>query len=226
MFLGHYGLGFMAKKAARGPSLGTLFLAAQFIDLLWPVLLILGIEQVEIMPGDTRVTPLHFSYYPYSHSLIMVLLYGMIFASVYYLIKKNLKGALILAVLVLSHWILDLITHRPDLPLWPGAGSPHAGIGLWNFFIGTVIVELGIFGFGIFYYLRSTKVSGKAGSYLLWAQVIFLLIIYGAAIFSPPPPETKAVAISGLFQWLIVAWGYWIDKFRVIAHDRGEEAKR
>jgi len=115
MFIGHYGIGLAAKNVARRPSLGTLFLAAQFIDLLWPVFLLLGIEQVEIIAGDTKVTPLHFSYYPYSHSLFMVLIYGVVFATLYYLLRKNWKGALILAILVLSHWILDLITHRSDL---------------------------------------------------------------------------------------------------------------
>jgi membrane-bound metal-dependent hydrolase YbcI (DUF457 family) len=120
MFIGHFGTAFAAKKIVPQPSLGTLILAAQFIDLLWPVLLLLGFEKVAIDPGNTTVTPLDFYHYPISHSLLGVLGWGVLLGVVYYLIKKNWKSSLVLGTLVLSHWLLDLLTHRPDLPLIPG----------------------------------------------------------------------------------------------------------
>ena len=118
MFIGHFGVGFGAKKIDNKPSLGTLFLAAQFVDLLWPFLLILGIEKVEITPGITAFNPLDFTYYPFSHSLFGMLVWAVLFGVIYFLFKKNFKSALLLGVLVISHWVLDLIVHIPDLPIF------------------------------------------------------------------------------------------------------------
>ncbi|MGB5848714.1 MAG: hypothetical protein WBH40_09520, partial [Ignavibacteriaceae bacterium] len=106
MFIGHFGVGFAAKKFVKKTSLGTLFLATQFIDLLWPFFVIFGIEKVAIDPGNTAFTPLDFIYYPFSHSLLGVLIWAILFGVVYYFIIKDLKTSLILGILVLSHWIL------------------------------------------------------------------------------------------------------------------------
>jgi len=119
MLIGHFGIGFAAKRVAPKASLGTLFIASQFIDLLWPVLVLLGIEQVKIDPGNTVVTPLDFSYYPYSHSLLTVLVWSLLIGFIYFIVKKNKAVSIYLGALVLSHWLLDLIAHRPDLPLVP-----------------------------------------------------------------------------------------------------------
>src|SRR6186997_681775 len=121
MFIGHFGVAFAAKRPAPRVSLGTLFLAAQFIDLLWPVLLLLGVERVRIAPGITRVTPLDFEHYPISHSLLAVLGWAVLVGGAHFLLRRERRAALIVAALVLSHWVLDLLMHRPDLPLAPGA---------------------------------------------------------------------------------------------------------
>src|SRR5512145_681024 len=117
MFLGHFALGFGAKVVARRVSLGALFLAAQFIDLLWPIFLLLGIERVRIEPGATVVTPLVFEHYPYSHSLLAVLGWAVLLGVLYLVLKRDRLGAVVMGALVLSHWLLDLMVHRPDLPL-------------------------------------------------------------------------------------------------------------
>ncbi len=121
MFVGHFGVGLGLKTVVPAVSLGTLFLAAQFIDLLWPSLLLVGLEHVEIAPGITRVTPLDFVNYPISHSLLAVLGWAVLFALTYLLTRRHRLGAVICGVAVLSHWLLDLVTHRPDLPLYPAA---------------------------------------------------------------------------------------------------------
>ena len=131
MFIGHFGVGLGAKKAAPGISLGTLFLASQFLDLLWPTLLLFGWEHVKIQPGITDLVPLNFTDYPYSHSLLFAILWGIVIGGIYLLVKKNFRGAIILALCVLSHWVLDLPVHRPDLPLFPGSAM-FVGFGLWN----------------------------------------------------------------------------------------------
>ncbi len=213
MFIGHYGAGFAGKKFDKSPSLGTYFMAAQLVDLLWPLFLLLGIERVKIESGNTAVTPLDFVYYPFSHSLIGVIFWALLFGLVYFLFKKNIKAAFVLGLIVISHWFLDLIVHRPDLPIIFGVDL-KVGFGLWNSLIGTVIVEGLIFIGGLFIYLKSTKAKNKTGKYALWGLVIFLVAIYISNLFGPPPDSTGAIGIVGNAQWLIVLWGYWIDKNR------------
>ncbi len=213
MFLGHFGVGFGAKAAAPKTSLGTLFLAAQFVDLLWPTFLLVGLETVEIAPGITTVTPLDFTNYPITHSLVAALLWASLFAAAYYLLRRYPKGAWICGAAVLSHWLLDLLTHRPDLPLAPGTEA-RAGLGLWNSLPATLVVEFAIFAIGVWLYLRSTRALDRRGSVALWSLVGFLLFIYFSNIFGPPPPSTAAIAWLGQTQWLLVIWAFWIDRHR------------
>jgi hypothetical protein len=215
MFIGHFALGLAAKKVAPKPSLGTLFLAAQFIDLLWPLLLLLGLERVLIEPGNTVVTPLNFTHYPISHGFLSVVIWGIVVGGFYFLLKKDKKTAFWLGILVVSHWILDLLTHRPDLPLMPGSDL-KIGLGLWDSLFGTILIEGGIFAFGIYYYLKVTKAKNKTGVWSFWTLVVFLLLIYISNLFGPPPPAVEPIAYIGFAQWLLVAWGYWIDRNREV----------
>lgn len=215
MFIGHFGVGFGAKKIISKPSLGTLFFASQFIDLLWPLFLLLGIEQVKIDPGNTVVTPLNFIYYPFSHSFIGVLIWAILFGAIYYFIKKDLKVAIWLGILVTSHWILDLLTHRPDLPILFN-NEIMVGLGLWNSLIATIVVEGSIFAAGIYFYLKVTSSKNRIGTVAFWALIVFLVISYLSNLFGPPPPSEDPIGIIGLSQWLLIAWGYWIDKNRAV----------
>jgi membrane-bound metal-dependent hydrolase YbcI (DUF457 family) len=216
MFIGHFGLGFGAKKAAPSVSLGTLFLACQFADLLWPTLVLLGIERVEILPGATTMTPLDFVSYPYSHSLVALSLWGIAFGAVYMLIRRaRATAAVTLALLVVSHWVLDYVTHRPDMPLTLH-GPERVGLGLWRSRPGTLFVELTIFAVGIALYVRETTPRDRIGSIGLWSLVAFLLVVYVASAFGPPPPSPAAVAWSAQAMWLLVVWGYWVDRHRKV----------
>jgi len=215
MFIGHYGIGFAAKRIGQKASLGTLFMASQFIDLIWPIFLLLGIERVEIDPGNTAFTPLDFVYYPFTHSLIGVLFWAVLFGVVYYSIRKNMRGSILLGGLVLSHWLLDLLTHRPDLALMPGSGY-KMGLGLWNSVILSIAVEALIFVGGAFVYLKTTRSINRRGKYNFWGLFLFLTVAYILNIFGPPPESTGPIALVGLFQWLLVVWAYWIDRNRTI----------
>lgn len=215
MFIGHFGLAFGAKRAAPAASLGTLFAACQFADLLWPTLVLLGYERVEILPGATRVTPLDFVSYPYSHSLLALGAWAAIGGLVYYAIRRaRISAAITVALLVVSHWLLDYASHRPDMPLTLG-GAERVGLGLWNSVPGTLAVELAIFAAGVLLYLRETTPRDRIGSVGLWSLVIFLVAVYLANVFGPPPPSAAAVAWSAQAMWLLVAWGYWIDQHRI-----------
>ncbi|HKK46590.1 MAG TPA: hypothetical protein VJ964_13780 [Balneolaceae bacterium] len=216
MFIGHFGVGLGAKKSAPKISLGTLFLSAQFLDLLWPTFLLLGWEHVKVQPGITKMTPLNFTDYPLSHSLVMACVWGIVIGGIYFLIKRKYRGALILGLCAVSHWILDLIVHRPDLPLYPG-GSIMAGFGLWNYPAAEIIVEGLIFFIGLWLYVRSTESKNKVGTYGFWGLIIFLILVHAGNIFGSPPPNATAIAWVGESQWILIIWAYWIDHNRSAA---------
>lgn len=214
MFLGHYALGFGAKRVAPSVSLGTLFLACQFADLLWPTLLVLGLERVEIDPGNTLVTPLDFVSYPYSHSLVMLLVWAGALALLYRAIRGPQPVAMAtVAGLVLSHFVLDVVTHRPDMPITI-SGTTKIGLGLWNYPGTTLAVESVMFLAGAGLYTAATRERDRAGKIGLLALITTLAAIYFAALYGPPPPNTRAIAIVGHLSWLFVAWAYWIDSHR------------
>jgi hypothetical protein len=212
MFLGHFGVALAAKKAAPKTSLGTLVLAAQFADMLWPIFLLLGWEQVRIVPGDTRVTPLEFVSYPYSHSLLAQLLWGAALGIAYFAFRREARGALVAAALVPSHWLLDFVAHRPDMPLVPGGA--RYGLGMWSSLPLTLFVECVLYAAGIAVYLNMTRAKDRAGNYALWSLLIFLVVAYFASLFGPPPPSVNALAGSALAIWLTVPWAAWADRHR------------
>jgi len=213
MFIGHFAVGLGAKKAAPNISLGTMFMAAQFVDLLWPLFLLLGWEHAHINPGNTVVTPLDFYDYPITHSLIGALLWSCAFGGVYYAIRRNTRSALIVGGVVFSHWILDFVTHRPDLSLGLG-GNTYFGLGLWNSLVWTLIVEVGMFTIGIVLYLQTTCAKDRIGSIGFWALVGLLGVLYVANLFGPPPPDMSSIAVVGNAAWLFVLWAYWVDRHR------------
>ena len=214
MFIGHFAIGFAAKRAAPAVSLGTLFLASQLADLLWPNLVLLGIERFEIQPGATAVTPIDFVSYPISHSLVALCLWAAAFAGLYWALRRRGPVApLTIAAVVLSHWVLDVVTHRPDMPLTLGDGR-RVGMGLWNSVAGTVVVETLLFAAGVAAYATITRARDRIGSIALWLLVGFLFAISLANLASPPPPSTSAVAWTAQAMWLLVLWGYWVDRHR------------
>jgi hypothetical protein len=214
MFLGHYALAFGAKKVAPMVSLGTLFLACQFADLLWPTFVALGIEVVEIDPGNTVVTPLNFVSYPYSHSFVALVGWSAVFALAYRTIRGWHPVAIAtIAALVFSHYVLDVITHRPDMPITL-AGSRRLGFGLWNYPGTTLAVESALFIIGTTIYVSVTRARDRFGRIGLYALIVVVVAIYFAALYGPPPPSASAVVIAGHLSWLFVIWAYWVDRHR------------
>jgi hypothetical protein len=214
VFLGHFAAGLAAKKLTPYTSLGTLLLSAQLLDLIWPSLLMNGVESVKIAPGITAVTPLDFVHYPWSHSLTMAAVWALLFSGLYTFIRRYPRGGVVLLVLVLSHWVFDVVTHRPDLPLLP-FGGPVVGLGLWHWRWATVAVEALMFGLGLYVYAVNTEPVDAIGSRAFVAFAVALVAIYASTLFGPPPPDVKTLAWVGQAQWLLVAWGYWLDRHRV-----------
>lgn len=214
MFIGHYALGFATKKAAPAVSLGMLFLAVQWLDLLWPTLLLLGLEEVVIAPGYTAFTPLHFTHYPISHSLLTSLGWSLLLALLYFAFTRNKKGTAIVALAVISHWFLDWLVHVPDLPLTPAENS-FAGLGLWNYPSATLLLEGSLYLIGFGMYWRNTKATDRTGRFGLWALAALLVVFYLGNVYGPPPPSVTAIAWAGQGMWLLVLFGWWVDKHRI-----------
>lgn len=214
MFVGHAALALAAKAKAPRLSLGVLLGASFGIDLLWPVFLLLGLEQVRVAPGITAFTPLDFTSYPWSHSLLLVLVWAGLAGTVSGRVTRSRSAGLLVAALVLSHWALDAISHRPDLPLWPGAGAPLVGLRLWDSVPATFLVEGGLFAGGIAIYLKVTRATGPIGSLGLVALLLLCAVIWATGPYAPPPPGAAAVAWGALATWLLPAWGWWADRHR------------
>ncbi len=213
MFIGHLALGFAAKRVTPRVSLAMLLIASQWADTLWPVFVGLGIEQVRIDPGNTAFTPLDFVSYPYSHSLLALGVWGLTVGVAYRGIAGGRRTVWVLGALVVSHWVLDWITHRPDMPLYPG--SAKYGLGLWNSVPATIGIETAMYAAGLWIYAHATRARDGIGHWGFLALAAFLMLAYVVNIVSPPPPSPTAIAIAGLAAAVVLgAWAWWVDQHR------------
>jgi hypothetical protein len=222
MFIGHFAVGFAAKKFAPRASLAILLAAPLFSDILWPVFLLLGWEHVRIDPGNTRYTPLDLYDYPWSHSLLMNAIWATAFSLLYWAWKHDSAGTVVVWLGVISHWVLDWITHRPDMPLYPG-GRGRYGLGLWNSVAGTMSVELAMFVFGVWIYARVTRVRDRVGRFAFWAYVTLLLLLYVGDRFGGMPASASEIAWTGIIAtFILLIWAWWFDAHRDFVLGREE----
>jgi membrane-bound metal-dependent hydrolase YbcI (DUF457 family) len=214
MFIGHNAVAFAAKRVAPRTSLGTLTAAVMLLDLIWPIFLLLGVEHVRIHRGITKFAPLDFYDYPWTHSLAMSAVWGVLFGLGYFAITRYARGAMVIAVCVISHWVLDFIVHRPDLPLWPH--GRRVGLGLWNSPVATIGIESAMFAIAILIYRDFTRPRDRIGSIGFWLFVIVLAAIYIANASGAPPPNWQTVAYLALSGWLLPFWAGWFDRHREV----------
>ncbi len=215
MFIGHLALAFAAKPVVPRVSLAVLFVAVQLADILWPIFVAAGLEHVRIDPGNTVVTPLDFISYPYSHSLVFLVIWGLAFGALYRSAERWRVALVTLAALVVSHWFLDFITHRADMPIYPG--SAKYGLALWNSKLATVAVEVPMFAAGLWIYMRTTKAKDAIGRWAFAALAAFLALAYIANLTGPPPPSVTALWISAFVGAAVLAlWSWWADKHREV----------
>jgi len=207
MFIGHFAVGYAAKRWAPNLSLAVLFASAIFADLLWPVLVALGLEHVRIAPGITASTPLEFISYPYSHSLLTLALFGALLGWIVSALGRRPLVAIVLA-LVVSHWVLDVITHIPDMPLYPG--GPKFGLGLWNSVPVTLVVETVMFGVGVWIYAAATNARDAIGKWAFAGLTAFLFIGFIVNANGTPPPSVTALWIMALALGALTIWLAWL----------------
>jgi hypothetical protein len=204
--------------------LGTLLLAVQWADLLWPVLLLLGIGHVRVVPGLMKASALELYDYPWSHSLVALMAWGTLFGAVHWRARRDARAAFVIGACVVSHWFLDVAMHRPDMPVL--ARGPYVGVGLWNSIPGTLAVEGLLYAIGITLYAAKTRAKDRTGMWSLWFLLGLLTALWLGALFGTPPPNDRVLAIGGLAGWLVVPWGYWIDRHRVARSDESLWARR
>lgn len=212
MFAGHLAVAMAAKHVEPRAPLGTLVAASFGLDLLWPLLLLVGLESVSVEPGATAFTPLSFDAYPWTHSLVMVLLWAGLACFGVRRGGWQVRVALLTGSLVVSHWLLDFVTHRPDLPLWPA--GPVAGLALWDSVPATLLIEGSMLLAGMWLYARAAPTRDRLGTVGLVSLVVFVGVIWAAGPFSPPPPGATAVAYVALALWILPVWAWRVDAHR------------
>jgi hypothetical protein len=212
VFVGHFALGYAAKRVAPRVSLAVLFIAAEFADLLWPVLVGVGVEHVRIVAGDNPFLNLAFDSYPYSHSLLMLVIWGMGLAAVYRAVTGDRAAMPVLFALVVSHWLLDVVTHRPDMPVVPHGAT--YGLGLWSSVAGTLAVEFAMFAAGVWIYARATRPRDRIGTWSFVGFVLLLAISYVASLGPPPPSVTAVWTFTLVGAALTLALSWWSDRHR------------
>jgi LexA-binding, inner membrane-associated putative hydrolase len=214
MHVGHFAAGLIGKPLEPKLSVGTLVLASMLADLLWCVFTLAGIEEVRFGTGLGAANYFQAINIALSHSLVMLVVWGVVFAGVYFLVRRNLRGAVLLFCLVVSHWLLDVIAHKPDMPLFPG-GAQRLGFGLWTSIPATIIVEGGLWVIAIVLYLRATPPKGRLAFFVFWPVVLLLTLFWYSNIAGPPPPNPAIAPIFSLIYFsLVVAWSYWINRLR------------
>jgi hypothetical protein len=211
MFVGHLAVALAAKRAAPSVNLGWLMAGVIALDLVWPVFVLLGIEQVRIEPGATAFTPLVFESYPWSHSLALSPVWGAVLVVLARGAGVPRSASLLLVGLVVSHWVLDFASHAPDMPLWPGP-SPRLGLGLWDSVTGTFVVEGALWLAGIVVYLRARPLRGRGRQLAFWSLVVVTTVMWAAGPWSPPPPGVQALGWFSLIGWIVIPWAALADR--------------
>jgi hypothetical protein len=220
MFVGHLAVALGAKRASPKTSLGWLMAAATTLDLLWPVFLLTGIEHVRIVAGATPFTPLVFDSYPWSHSLLMAVGWGVVLGGLARWRGADSRAFWVLVALVVSHWVLDWASHAPDMPLWPG-NSPRLGLALWSSIPGTLVIEGAIWVAGMAIYLRGRTPRSWRGPAALWSLVGISTVMWALGPWTPAPPDARSLAWFALIGWLVVPWAAWADRNYAAASPHG-----
>jgi hypothetical protein len=215
MGIGHLGLAFASKRLAPRLSLGVLLLAGLFLDVVWSVSLAAGIEHARIVPGITAANSLDLYDYPISHSLVGALVWTSLFAGIVLLATRSAAAGWVAAAGVGSHWLLDVVSHRPDVPVLPH--GPYWGLGLWSSIPATLLVESGLLLAGVFIYARSTSARDRIGGIGLWVLVGFFLLAHLGATLGPPPPSMTAVAAGNALLVLPLLAAVVIDRHRRVS---------
>jgi len=212
MLVGHLAVGFISKRIEPKLSLGTCLLAPLLADLLLFVFVILGIEQIEFGSGSGAAQFLHAINIGYSHSLLMGVVWAALLAGAYYALRHSVRAASILVAGVISHWVLDVISHQPDMPLAPGVNT-ELGFRLWSSIPATLAIEGGLWVVALIAYARMPARRSWPWWIVFGAGVLLLTLSWIGNISGPPPANPRTAPMASLiFITLVVAWGHWLNR--------------
>ncbi len=217
MLVGHFAVGLAAKRVEPELSVGTLVFAAMLADVVAFSLVAAGIERFGVVAGVQR-NRLIGENVVYSHSLLMDILWAALLAGAYFFWRRHARAAWLLFAVVVSHWVLDVISHRPDMPVGPGIPGVF-GLGLWNSLPATLAVEGGMWLFAIVLYVSVTRANSASARYAFWARVVALTLAWFGNISRPPTPGGSAVAAgltSLVFFACAIGWAYWMEHARAL----------
>ena len=215
MFIGHLAVGLASKRAAPRTSLGWLMAAPMFLDLLFPLLLIAGVEHASIVPNPDPFLRMSLDDIAWSHSLVTSVIWSVAGGALYWRTTRYGRGAMVIGLGIFSHWVLDAITHQPDMPLWPGSGT-RIGFGLWRWPAATIVIEMAMFLGAAWIYARTTRARDAVGRWAFAAFVVVWAVVYLASAAPGPLPDFKALEYGGLVTFLIPVWAWWFDAHREV----------
>ena len=211
MYIGHFAPALAASAASpEAPRLGTLFIAAQLVDLAFFMFVILGVEHLRVVPGITAMNPMDLYHMPYTHSLLGAALWGAAFGALVWGLCRSLAAGAWAALVVISHWFTDLLVHRPDLTL---AGlPPKFGLGLWDHRLVAIPLELGLTGIAFWFFLSRTR--GPIGPALI--LLVVMLLFQAINWFGPQPKEYSiALPITALVSYaVLIVLARWVGTTR------------
>jgi hypothetical protein len=217
VFVGHYGPSLATKAAKNSIPLWVLFIAVQLLDVFWSIFVLLGIEKVRITPGITATNPLDLYYMPYTHSLLGAMLWSIAAGISYYVFRKadGVPAAELVGAAVFSHWVLDWIVHRPDLPLYDN--SFKMGLGLWNHPVFAFLLEIAVLFSGMYLYMKTTTRVARGGGFGVVIFGFAMLAVQAYVFFGPPPASDKAAAVSALvFYFAFAGIAFWLERKRAL----------
>jgi hypothetical protein len=226
MFIGHYGVSFAARSTQTRVPLWVWFIAVQWMDIVWSVLVLLGIEKLRIVPGFTQANSFDLYYMPYTHGLPGSVLLSLVFGVIVALSTSGNRVTTILLVAAasFSHWVLDLVVHVHDLPLYDNAAK--VGFGLWRHVVLSLPLELIILGLGAWLYARTTTFASATGRYVLWVFVFFLAALQVYANFGPPPSSPEAMAVTTFASYLALALlAVWVERMATLSTDLNQRRR-
>ena len=215
MFIGHFAVGLASKRAAPRTSLGWLMAAPMALDLLFPILLVAGIERASVVPNSDPFLRMSLDAIPWSHSLATSALWSVLGGGIYWLATRYQRGAIVIALGIFSHWLLDAITHTPDMPLWPGS-TTNIGLGLWRSPAVTIVIEMAMFLGAAWLYARTTRARDAVGRWAFIAFVVVWVVAYIASTLPGPLPSVRAMEYGSLVTFLIPVWAWWFDAHRQV----------
>ena len=217
MFVGHYSVAFALKSEKNKIPLWVLFVAVQFLDYIWATLVLFGIEKLRVIKGFTAGSMLDSYFHPYSHSLVMAILWSVV-AAIGYKAFCSRHGchytkyaALIVGLAVFSHWVLDLVAHPRDLAIYDDTWK--VGFGLWNYRDPEFALEIGLLGAGILLYL-TRNVMPAVRRIAVIAFGVALVIIQIGDTYVPRNPLTDKQTVIGVwvFYTLFVLVAFFVEK--------------